>query len=71
VQEPRDNEKLIGLGILLSVVYVTEKGGDRSPVEYEHTFDERNPPLLAYGSDDGKLYIVGGGYKVKPHGIVK
>jgi hypothetical protein len=70
VSEPGDNEKLIGLGPLLSVVYVTQKGDDDEPVEYEHTFKESNPPLLAYGSDDGKLYIVGGGYYMTKHGIV-
>jgi hypothetical protein len=71
VQEPSDNEQLTGLGWLYQVVYVTTKAGDTGPTEYIHTFDEKNPPLLAYGSDDGRLYIVGGGYVVRKHGIIK
>ena len=71
VQEPRDNAKLIGLGVLHSVVYVTKKGGDYGDVEYEHKFDESDAPLLAYGDKDGRLYIVGGGYTVEKHGIIK
>jgi hypothetical protein len=70
VPDPRDNTKLIGLGVLHSVVYITEKGGDYELVEYEHAFSEDDPPLLAYGDKDGKLYIVAGGYRVTKHGIV-
>ena len=69
VHEPGDNERLIGLGTLLEVVYVTRKGFD-GVSEYEHKFSEKNPPLLAYGSNDRKLYIVGGSYRVTKHGIV-
>jgi hypothetical protein len=70
VPEPSDNDKLIGLGTVVSIVYLTEKGGDGELVEYEHDFSARNPPLLAYGNRDGKLYIVAGGYKVRARGIV-
>jgi hypothetical protein len=69
VPDPRDNQKLIGLGTLFEVVYITEKKWD-GVSEYEHKFDEKNPPLLAYGDRDGRLYIVGGRYKVTRHGIV-
>jgi hypothetical protein len=71
VAEPRDNKKLIGLGVVHSIVYVTQKGTDQEPVEYEHKFSHRDPPLLAYGSDDGKLFFVGGEYYVTSHGIHK
>jgi hypothetical protein len=70
VQEPRDNARLIGLGSLMSVVYVTEKGRDTEPVEYDHRFKESEMPLLAYGSHDGYLYILGGGYRIEKHGII-
>ena len=70
ISDPGDNRKLIGLGPLLSVVYLTVKGGDSEPTEYEHKFREADPPLLAYGGTDGRLYIVGGGYYMTKHGIV-
>jgi hypothetical protein len=69
VGEPRDNTELRGLGELVQVVYLTQKGGDPELVEYEHDFRGKLP-LLAYGAEDGRLYIVGGSYKVKRHGIV-
>ena len=71
VSEPGDNDRLIGLGAVHSIVYVTQKGGDSAPVEYEHKFSAKDPPLLAYGSDDGALYFVGGGYYVSKHGIIR
>ena len=70
VTEPSDNRKLIALGPLFSVVYLTEKGSDRDVVEYEHKFKPSDPPLLCYGSEDGRLYLVGGGYYMHKHGIV-
>lgn len=69
VPDPRDNQKMIGLGPLHSVVYITEKGFD-GVSEYEHKFSSSSPPLLAYGDRDGKLYVIGGSYKVTRHGIV-
>jgi hypothetical protein len=71
VPEPRDNNHLITLGWLHSVVYITRKGSDPPEgVEYEHKFSHRNPPLLCYGSDDGRLYLVGGSYRMTRHGII-
>jgi hypothetical protein len=70
VPNPRDNTRLVGLGAVVSIVYLTEKGGDGELVEYEHEFSKRTPPLLAYGKEDGRLYLVGGGYKMTIHGIV-
>lgn len=70
INEPRDNKKLIGLGAVHSIVYITRKGSDGEDVEYEHKFSSREPPLLAYGDKDGRLYIIGGSYRVTRHGIV-
>lgn len=70
VHEPSDNHKLIALGPVHSIVYVTRKGGDQDPVEYIHKFKASDPPLLAYGDKDGKLYFVGGAYYMTEHGIV-
>ena len=70
VSEPGDNSKLISLGAIHSIVYVTEKGFDRDPVEYEHKFKASDPPLLAYGDKDGNLYIIGGAYYITSRGIV-
>jgi hypothetical protein len=71
VPDPRANRAkgLIQLGVLVSIVYLTEKGGDGELVEYEHKFDATHP-RLAYGSKDGKLYIAGGSYRVESRGIV-
>lgn len=69
VTEPGDNEELIALGTLVQVVYRTSKG-DLVNVEFEHEFNAPRP-LLTYGSDDGRLYLVGGGYKVTRRGIVR
>jgi hypothetical protein len=70
VNEPGDNRKLIGLGLVHSIVYVTRKKGDAGDTEYEHKFSSSDPPLLAYGSDDGRLYFLGGKYRMTVHGIV-
>jgi hypothetical protein len=70
VCEPGDNTKLVGLGALVSVVYLTEKGGDGELVEYEHHFKPSDMPLLAYGDTDGNLYVIGGAYYITKHGIV-
>ncbi|MGA8138722.1 MAG: hypothetical protein WCA48_31855 [Pseudomonas gingeri] len=69
IPAPRDNRKMIGLGELVQVVYLTTKGGDSGPTEYVHKF-ERRLPVLAYGDHDGKLYVAGGSYKVSSRGIV-
>jgi len=70
IQEPRDNNEFPGYGTIHSIVYVTTKAGDSGPTEYEHKFSSRNPPLLAYGDCDGRLYIIGGGYRCSAHGII-
>jgi hypothetical protein len=73
IQEPGDNDELIALGYLESVSYITQKGSDPPLPEgvcYDHDFSKRNLPVLAYGDVDGRLYIVGGGYRITKHGIV-
>jgi hypothetical protein len=58
---------LVELGELVSVVYLTEKGGDSGPTEYEHAFAARRRPVLAF--HEGGLVICGGGYRVGVRGI--
>ncbi len=69
VPDPRDNTAMIALGELVAATYGTKKGGDKRITDYEHTF-ERKRPMLCYGNKDGKLYVVGGDYKVEKRGIV-
>lgn len=71
VPDPRENRArgLFALGPLYSVTYLTKKGSDTALVEYQHKFSRRMP-VLAYGSKDGKLYVVDGSYKVRARGIV-
>jgi hypothetical protein len=59
-------EPLIELGRLVSLVYLTEKGGDSGPTEYEHAF-KAPLPVLAFHS--GGLVICGGRYRVGVRGI--
>jgi hypothetical protein len=54
------------LGKLVSVVYLTEKGGDDGPTEYEHEFEGKLPELVY---NDGGLLIAGGSYRIKEGGI--
>jgi len=58
---------LVELGELVSVVYLTQKGGDNRPTEYEHAFNARRRPVLAW--HEGGLVICGGGYRVGVRGI--
>jgi hypothetical protein len=51
---------------LVSLVYLTTKGGDGEPTEYEHEFS-RARPVLAF--HQGGLVICGGGYRVGIRGI--
>lgn len=58
---------LVELGALVSVVYLTQKGGDDGPTEYEHEFSAKRLPVLAF--NETGLFIVGGGYRVGVRGI--
>jgi hypothetical protein len=67
VGNPKENDFLIECGVLPDIPYSTVKGVTRGT--WEHLF--RKPrPRLAYGNKDGKLYIVGGQYKITAAGIV-
>lgn len=69
VGDPRTNGKLVGYGELIEVVYLTQKGRDKGPTEYQHKF-RRELPILSYGNRDGRLYVAGGSYKCEARGIV-
>lgn len=69
VPDPRDNTKMLELGEFVVATYGTKKGKDRRLTDYFHTF-ERKRPMLCYGDVDGKLYVVGGDYRVEDRGIV-
>ena len=56
VPDPRRNKEMVGLGAVVSIVYLTQKAGDSD--------------LTEYGDKDGKLYFVGGAYYMTEHGIV-
>ena len=63
-----DYEPVAKCGLLTVIGYLTQKKGDREPVEYIHHFS--NPlPTLAYNS--GGLVILNGGYWVEARGIVR
>lgn len=64
--DPRAGE-LVELGELVSVVYLTEKGGDDGPTEYEHEFAKGARPVLAFSKQG--LFICGGRYRVGVKGI--
>lgn len=57
---------LVRLGDLVEVTYKSNKFDRRSRL-YVHKFGSDKPVLAA--SKDGKLYIVGGGYKITGRGI--
>ncbi len=59
--------ELVELGELVSLVYLTEKGGEGGPAEYEHEFSRGRRPVLAFHK--GGLVICGGGYRVGIRGI--
>ena len=65
VPDPRAFQ-LVELGELVSIVYLTIKGGDRGPTEYEHEFSSPRP-VLAYSP--AGLFIAGGRYRVGVRGI--
>lgn len=61
--------ELVELGQLVSVVYLTQKGGDGELVEYEHEFGKRGKglPILAFNRSG--LFIAGGSYTITTRGI--
>lgn len=61
--------ELVELGELVSVVYLTRKGGDGELVEYEHEFGRRGKglPILAFNRSG--LFVAGGSYTITTRGI--
>ena len=59
---------LVAIGPVVEITYEATKGGELA--HWVHEFG-RDRPVLAYDdSPRGNLYFVGGGYKVRPAGIV-
>lgn len=56
------------LGPLLGVIYAASKAGEEENQPFIHAFDEPLP-ILASDNSGHQLYIVGGGYTVRPEGI--
>jgi hypothetical protein len=67
VQLPPPPPVLWQLGPLVAVTYEATKRGELA--HWEHDFGKRQP-VLAFSEDSGRLYIVGGDYKVTHRGIV-
>jgi hypothetical protein len=63
--------RLVEMGALEAVIYTTRKGG-RKLADYIHHFGEdgKARPRLAVDPKNRRLHIVGGGYDVRPEGIV-
>lgn len=63
--------RLVELGSLEAVTYAARKGAE-GLVDYVHSFGEggTRKPTLAADPRSKRLHIVGGGYDVKPEGIV-
>lgn len=67
VPDAGDNTELVVLGKLAEITYRTTKGGESA--DWTHDFEGRLP-LLCVGKEDGRLYVVGGSYRVTERGIV-
>lgn len=59
--------QLVELGRLVSVVYLTRKGGDTAETEYEHDFSAKDLPILAFNRSG--LFVLGGSYRITTRGI--
>lgn len=60
---------LVQIGLLESLAYVTEKGGE-GKIVYDHFHNPDNMPILACDPEGRQLYIIGGNYEIKKEGIV-
>lgn len=60
---------LSNIGTLVNITYLTSKGGEKA--EWTHDFGEEGGkrPKLAVDSENNRLHIVGGDYKVTERGI--
>lgn len=65
---PDAPKTLVEIGKLEGVIYRTAKG-KRKKESWVHFHDEGEPPTLAYDPKTHQLYILGGRYKITPHGI--
>lgn len=65
--DPRGPSTL--LGYVHTIIYIAPKGTPEM-VEWEHRFSSRKPPALTY-TKEGKLLLIGGGYKVGARGIAE
>lgn len=66
---PKDR---VTVGEVERIVYRTSKAFHNfEPTDYEHTFAEEGGelPILGYDTLNGKLYLTGGSYQVRPEGI--
>jgi hypothetical protein len=70
VKAPHAEGPLVAIGKLVALEYKCAKGGKKKRV-YRHEMGEESgrQPTLAYDRKK-KLHIVGGGYRIKPEGIV-
>jgi hypothetical protein len=62
----------VELGECTYIKYLAKKGfHDFEPIEYFHEFGEEDGirPVLAYDSQNQKLFLLGGNYRCKPEGI--
>lgn len=65
---PVGEPALAVLGIIDKLEYTAIDWRGRELQPFSHTFKKASRPLLAY-THDGRLYILGGGYKVTGRGI--
>jgi len=68
VELPDPPRTLVLIGDLEGVIYRTAKGG-RKKESFIHFHDDAKPPKLAYDPKTGQMYILGGKYRITPHGI--
>jgi hypothetical protein len=68
VEIPDPPRTLVKIGALEGVIYRTAKG-KRKQESWVHFHDEKERPTLAYDPRTGQMYILGGKYKITPHGI--
>jgi hypothetical protein len=58
---------VVALGELVGLIYRSDKGQPGQPLTYIHRME--TPPRLVSNIEGTQLYVVGGSYRVTPHGI--
>ena len=66
VRRPGRRERLDVIGVVVCVTYESDKSGEI--VHWYHAFRAPRPTMVQ--ATDGTPYLVGGGYRVTPRGIV-